>query len=147
MKTKPLKYSYVEWLSAEEMHETSKQFLSELNFIKDEQLFLNDLVKSFTLQLIDTDIFEESKKVIDQIQRFEKDMETLLKKVRAHENQLQIMVDDIDQLTMEKAYIVTHKELLNDVNEYVVKYRKVKERLFKVVSSVMKREKQKRLLK
>ena len=147
MKTKPLKYSYVEWLSAEEMHETSKQLFSELNFIKDEQLFLNDLVKSFTLQLIDTDIFEESKKVIDQIQRFEKDMETLLKKVRAHENQLQIMVDDIDQLTMEKAYIVTHKELLNDVNEYVVKYRKVKERLFKVVSSVMKREKQKRLLK
>lgn len=139
-------YSYIEWLSSAEMHEASVGWFSELKFIKDEQLFLNNLIKSFTIQLIDSNVFQDSKKVIDQLQRVEKDIIQLLKKVQTHENQLEIMVDDVDQLKMEKAYFETHKELQISMNEYTLRYREIKQRLFKLVSSVMKKEKQKRLL-
>lgn len=139
-------HNYIEWLRPEEMHQASILWFSELKFIKDEQLFLNNLIKSFTIQLIDSDIFQESKKVIDQLQKIEKDIIPLLKKVQTHENQLQIMVDDIDQPKMEKAYVETHKELQISMNGYAQDYREIKQRLFGLVSTVMKKDKQKRLL-
>ena len=146
MNTKESKKSYIEWLSPEEMHEMSNQWFSELMFIKDEQLFLNDLIKSYTLQLTDKEVFEKSKELVDGLLKAEKEVVTLMKKVQLHSNQLEIMIDDVDQLKMEKAYKLTHNDLLFAVNGYVSKYRALKEKLFKLVSMVMKIDKQKRLL-
>lgn len=142
------RYRYVEWMSAEEMHESSMQWMSELNFIRDEQLFFNDLVKSYTLQLIDGTIFEESQKVIAAILETEKDVAILIKRIRAHENLLMIMVDDVNELTMEKAYIRTHQGLATKMDAYMIDYNKLKTRFFKLITKVMKekKQKQKRLL-
>ena len=146
METKKTKPQYTEWLYPEEMHEASLSWFSELNFMRDEQFFLNNLIKSFTLQLADSEVFEKSKKVVTDLQKVEQEIVPLFKKVQTHENQLEIMVDDVDQLKMEKAYLETHKELTNEMRNYSTKYRKIKERLFEVVSTVMKKDKQKRLL-
>jgi len=43
METIQTQARYVEWLSAEEMHKGSQEWLSELRFIKDEHLFLKIL--------------------------------------------------------------------------------------------------------
>jgi len=145
-KSSKRKYRYFEWLGAEEMHEHSLQWLSELKFIRDEQMFLNNLVTSYTVELTDIGIFEESKNVVDQLQKAEIDVVPLFKKVQKHENQLEIMVDDVDQPKMEKAYIETHKQLLSSINDYSLRYRAIKEKLFKLVSKTMKKSKQKRLL-
>jgi hypothetical protein len=146
MNTIKRKHRYIEWLSAEEMHETSLRWMSELNFVRDEQTFLNNLVKTYTLQLTDKAIFEESKVVVDTILHTEKNAVVLMKKIQAHINLLDIMVDDIDQLKMEKAYIETHKELTTVFFLYMTEYRKAKKRLFVLVSGIMKKQKQKRLL-
>lgn len=139
------RYTYIEWLNAEEMHEGSMRWFSELKFIRDEQFFLNNLVKSFTLQLIDSNIYKDSKKIIKRLQHAEKEIVSLFKKVQAHENQLEIIVDDVDQLKMEKAYLETHKELQIAMNDYTQEYREIKEQLFKLLSSILKKSKQKRL--
>ena len=146
MNTKERKVNYVEWLSPEEMHDMSIQWFSELMFIKDEQLFPNNLIKSYTIQLTDKGVFEKSKELVAALLKAEKEVVGLLKKVQLHSNQLEIMVDDVDQLKMEKAYKATHNDLLLAVNEYGNSYRNTKERLFKLVSKVMKLDKQKRLL-
>ncbi len=146
METVKKKHKYIEWISPEEMHEASKQWLSELNFVRDEQWFLNDLVKSYTLQLVDAEVFEESKSIIDSLLQAEKEVVSLMKKVQSHENQLDIMVDDVDQPKMEKAYKASHRELLTSMELYLAEYRSLKEKLFKLVSKVMKKGKQKRLL-
>ncbi|MFT4832036.1 MAG: hypothetical protein ACI815_001687 [Psychroserpens sp.] len=146
MNTKKGKKSYIEWLSPEEMHDMSLRWFSELKFIKDEQLFLNNLIKSYTIQLTDKEIFEKSKELVGALLKSEKEVVALMKKVQLHSNQLEIMVDDVDQLQMERAYQVTHNELLLAVNAYSSNYRTIKRRLFKLVSKVMKMDKQKRLL-
>ncbi|HMB65119.1 MAG TPA: hypothetical protein VKN36_18715 [Eudoraea sp.] len=146
MHPKTIKYTYLEWLSTEEMHEASLRWFSELKFMRDEQMFLNNLVTSYTLQLVDSRIFDESKKVIAQLQKAEKDIVPLFKKVQAHENQLEIMLDDVEQPKMERAYIATHKELLIAMQAYLETYREIKDSLFIVVSEVIKKGKQKRLL-
>lgn len=146
MNTKQVKKSYIEWLGPEEMHDMAIQWFSELMFIKDEQFFLNNLIKSYTIQLTDKGVFENSKQLVDALLKAEKEVVSLLKKVQLHSNQLEIMVDDVDQLKMEKAYKATHKDLFLAVNEYGTTYRNIKEKLFKMVSKVMKLDKQKRLL-
>ena len=70
----------------------------------------------------------------------------LFKKVQLHENQLQIMVDDVDQNKMENAYLDTHSELAKEVEGYFARYRESKTKIFDIVSKVIKRKKQKRLL-
>ncbi|WP_149277000.1 hypothetical protein [Pareuzebyella sediminis] len=146
MKVKNKSYRYSEWLSPEEMHAMSVQWLSKLKFAKDEQLFLNDLVRNYTLQLVEGDIFEKSKVIVKDLSNAEKEVIILMKKVQVHENQLNIMTDDVNQLPMEKAYIQAHKELLSEIEHYSAEYRELKVKLFGLLTDIMKKQKQHRLL-
>ncbi|MBT8301425.1 MAG: hypothetical protein KJO63_08855 [Maribacter sp.] len=146
MKTKKQIYRYLEWKSPEEMHQTSIEWISEMKFIKDEKLFLNELIKSYTLQITGMGLFEESRKLITAISNSERNLDLLLKEVRVHENHLSIMLDDVDQPKMEKAYTETHRDLIFTIDSYLQEYRKLKGSMFQLISKVMKKEKQKRLL-
>ena len=146
MKTVQTQARLVEWLSAEDMHMASKKWLSELQFIRDEQLFFDDLIKSFTLQLIDPKYFTKSKKVISEISKMQKKNDTLIETIKIHENELEIMVDGVDQIKDEINYKNKHRELIQLINEYLKDYQLIKKQLFKIVKIVMKQEKQKRLL-
>ena len=160
MKQKTRKKTYVEWLSAEDLHNNSMSWLSKLRFSKDEQRFLDNLIKDYTLDLLDSKVFnevkptvnslkdiEEEEEALEEMETIEDEVEELLKKVELHENQLQIMVDNIDQLKMEDAYIATHFELSVEVQAYDKKYEAIKAEIFRIISSVMKKRKQDRLLK
>lgn len=137
---------YVEWLNADIMHEASRNWLSELRFIKDEQQFLSNLIKSYTLQLIDASHFAESKKIVETLEALQKKNKKYIETVKAHENELLIMVDGIDQLQEEEAYRNKHRTLLVNINYYFKEYRKLKKQVFRTIEDIMKHEKQKRLL-
>ncbi|MBT8273994.1 MAG: hypothetical protein KJO77_09320 [Bacteroidia bacterium] len=146
MKTKPKKTKYVEWLSAEVMHKASRKWLSELQFICDEQLFFDDLIKSYTLQLIDSKHFETSKKIVEKLSELQKRNENLINVVKIHENELEIMVDGIDQPNEEEMYKQKHRDMIVLMSEYFNEYRMLKKRLFDLIKKIIKDEKQKRLL-
>ena len=137
---------YIEWINPEEMHTATLSWLSELKFIKDEQRFLNGLVTAYTEQLIDHKIYDKSKQLVGEILDAENELDGLIKKVQVHENQLEIMIDDVDQPKMEKAYRETHLELMQVIQGYLEDYRKLKTQLFTMLTEVFKKEKQKRLL-
>ncbi|MEL0456025.1 hypothetical protein WJN01_07295 [Flavobacteriaceae bacterium SZ-1-7] len=146
MKTKEIKLKYQPWLSADIMHEDSLKWLSELNFIKDEQLFFDDLVKSYTLQLIDSKHFAESKKIVSRLSSSQKATNALLEVVKKHEKGLKIMVDGIDQLNEEDGYKNEHVELITRVTKFLENYRTFKTQLFVLIKNIIKEGKQKRLL-
>ncbi len=146
METKANKRRFREWFSAEELHEASKKWASELKFARDEQKFLNHMVKDYTLDIIDSDMFKTVQPVVDSLNHLEKDLVELFKKVQLHENQLQIMVDEVNQERMEAAYLDTHNDLAKEVGDYFIKYQDAKAKIFDIVSKVIKRKKQKRLL-
>ena len=146
METKSNKRKFREWFSADELHEESKKWFSELKFAKDEQKFLNNMVKDYTLDIIDSDMFKTIQPVVESLNKSEKDLVDLFKKVQLHENQLQIMVDDVNQEKMEEAYLDTHNDLAMKVQDYFETYRDSKTKIFDIVSNVIKRKKQKRLL-
>lgn len=146
MKTSGKQIKYNEWLSADELHNNSQTWLSKLRFAQGEQTFLNNLIKDYTLDLLDSKIFPEVKPSINSLQKMQHELAVLLKKIILHEKQLQIMVDDVDQLKMENAYLDTHVELTTDVNVYFKEYEGVKTKIFNIISSVIKKRKRKRLL-
>jgi len=146
MRTVQTQARLVEWLSAEDMHTSSKKWLSELQFIKVEQLFFEDLIKSYTLQLLSDNHFVEIKKIINEISKMQKKNTLLIKAIKRHENELEILVDGIDQIKEEVSYKNEHRELIQLMSTYLKAYQLMKKQLFEIVKRVMKQEKQKRLL-
>jgi translation initiation factor 2 gamma subunit (eIF-2gamma) len=137
---------FIEWLSAEDMHSNSKEWLSELEFIKDEHLFFEDLIKSFTLQLIDKKNFSDNRKVIKAINSSSKENEILIKVVSKHENNLTILVDGIDQPKAEQVYRDEHRNLTVIVHKFSKDFKQLKLKLFDIIKNIKKTEKQKHLL-
>jgi len=143
MHAKSAKYSYMEWFDAEEMHEHSKKWFSELSFIKDEQRFLENMIQSFAIKPIDKKEFGQINDFKNAIAENKRKLTPILKQIQKHMNQLEIMMDDINQLEMEKAYTRTHKNLFLKMNKYLLDYRMVKEKGFVKLSSILKTAKQK----
>ena len=81
METKSNKRRLKEWFSAEELHEESKKWLSELKFARDEQKFLNTMVKDYTLDIIDSDMFKSVQPLVQSLNQSEKDLVDLFKRV------------------------------------------------------------------
>ena len=146
METIQTQANYVEWLSAGQMHEASKEWLSELRFIKDEHLFFEDLIKSFTLQLISPEKFSHNKEIIDAINRSQKKNNFFIEAVKVHENKLEIMVDGVNQLKEEEAYKKEHRDLIIKISEFKKNYRILKTQLFDILKTIKKEEKQRRLI-
>ena len=146
METIQTQANYVEWLSASQMHEASKEWLSELRFIKDEHLFFEDLIKSFTLQLISPEKFSHNKEIIDAINRSQKKNNFFIEAVKVHESKLEIMVDGVNQLKEEEAYKKEHRDLIIKISEFKKNYRILKTQLFDILKTIKKEEKQRRLI-
>ncbi|WP_435412727.1 hypothetical protein [Psychroserpens mesophilus] len=146
MKTGKTYAHYTEWLSADQMHEASKEWLSELQFVRDEHRFFEDLITTFTSQLIALDTFSDNKEIIDAINRSHKQNNTLIEAVKTHENELQIMVDGINQLDREKAYAKEHRDLIYTISDFLKHYKSLKSQLFDIIKTIKKEEKQRHLI-
>jgi len=146
MKTTDSYFKLVEWLSAEDMHQSSKQWLSELNFMKDEHHFFEDLITSFTHKLIDPNNFEENKKVINAINHSKKENLVLINEIIEHEKELRVMVDGIDQPEKEREYKNEHRRLIRVFHRFRREYRELKSMLFKIIKDIRVQEKRSRLL-
>ena len=133
---------YVDWLNADQMHKNSKEWLSELRFIKDEHLFFEDLIKSYTLDLLEPQKFVHNKEIIDKIKKSKKRNKLLIKAIIVHLNKLQIMLDDIEQPKEEEAYKKEHLNLIIDISEFEKKYRILKMELFDIIKTIKKHQKQ-----
>jgi hypothetical protein len=133
---------YVDWLNADQMHKNSKEWLSELRFIKDEHLFFEDLIKSYTLDLLEPPKFVHNKEIIDKISKSKKRNKLLIKAIKVHANKLQIMLDEIEQPKEEEAYKKEHLNLIIDISEFEKKYRILKMELFDIIKTIKKHQKQ-----
>ncbi len=138
-------YRFVEWSSPGELHQDALDWISDLEFIKVEQQFLNSLIKNHTLELISGEIFSQSKKLVSELSREEKEVTSLLEVVRRHSNQLEILADGINQLQEEKKYKEMHYNLKIDVSRYEDTFKKTKSHIFQLIAKLMKQKKQKRL--
>ncbi|MGG6230067.1 hypothetical protein [Tenacibaculum sp. SDUM215027] len=141
MKTTKTHLKYLEWLSAEDMHLASKQWLSELSFLKDEQLFFEDLIRKYIFELIAPDQFKKTTKIVESLSSSRKRTEKLIKLIETHERGLKVMVDGVEQVIEEEVYKNEHKRMIVEVSEFLKGYQDLKQTLFTTVKKISKSEK------
>lgn len=147
MITKNSNYNFVQWSSPEELHGDCLQWISKLQFIKDEQGFLNDLVKNYTLQLLSEDLYERATQFINHLQKEETEVVRVLEKVRNHCNGLHVLQDGVDEIRAEKKYKETHYYRKMEVMVYEQEYEKTKKEIFNLVKEIMRKDSRKLLAK
>lgn len=145
MKKNNPQYKFVEWSSPDELHAESLLWRSELEFSRDEQQFLNTLVKNHTLDLISGNTFAKSRKVINDLAKEEKDVSALLERIAKHTNGLEILVDGVNQIKEEAAYKQDHYNLKIEVSRYYENYKKTKRAIFDLIKQIIKQKKQKQI--
>jgi hypothetical protein len=145
MKTIKVKPKYEAWLTTSVMHKDSLKWLSELKFIKDEEQFFNDLIKFYTLKLIESKNFYSSKNIVSELIKIENETNDLINLVLRHERGLGIMVDNVNSLEEENAYKVEHGKLIITVSDFFDQYKALKSELFLLIKTIIKDSKQKRL--
>ncbi len=138
-------FRYLEWKSPAEMHHSTVQWTSELNFIKDEHRFFEDMLKEHTMPIIESSLFSRAKDLTERMTRSEKELEKLAAKVNDHNKRLYRLIENIDEPREARIYKEEHKALLRAVNKYSEEYKKLKREIFETITQALKQ--QKRLLK
>jgi hypothetical protein len=138
---------FIEWRNAEDLHEDILLCISNLQFIKDEQHFLENTIKNYTLALIDGSVYEKTKEIIRDLSSCKKDLAPLLKKLMAHSNKLETLLDDVNIPNEMDDYKAEHYPLMIETIAYNSKFKKVKSDIFNLIKQISKKGKQKRLLR
>ncbi len=136
---------YIEWRDTSGLHEDVMQSMSELQFLKDELHFLKDLVVDHALELIYGKPYDEAAKMGAQLYNYDNRLNVLLKDLKDHSNNLQILMDDIDVPNELKEYKDTHYKLMIEAMSYQTAVKKLKRTIFEMLGEVMKKNKQKKL--
>ncbi|PKG52674.1 MULTISPECIES: hypothetical protein [Olleya] len=140
------KNKMVEWYGADRMHEMSKTWLSDLNFIKDEQVFLEELITDYTQLIIDDHVLARAQDAATALLRTKRGSQKLITALVAHENDLELMVDGKNELDKEEQYKADHLAFIKQVSSFFYDYKAVKSEIFNLVKTLMKRDKQDHLL-
>ena len=147
MKTTQEIYKYFDSHTMEKMHLESKNLLLELYFIRDEQHFFEELIETYSFQLIVNEKFSENRKRIENWNLVQKKNDKLIENLIEHENKLEVLLNKSYQTINEIKYMLWHKNILKDVEVHLTNYREIKRLIFDVVKEIMKKQKQKHLLK
>lgn len=139
-------FKYIEWRDTRGLHQDTLDSLSDLKFLKDELQFLKDLVAEHTLQLIYGKDPIESKAIFNQLEGHSKQLAKLIKNLEVHKNSLQVLMDDDDVPGELLEYKDKHYKLLTEEMDFHLDVKKTKRTIFEMLSDLMKKSKQKKLL-
>lgn len=146
MRTKTPKFRYIDWKTPDEMHFSSLQWQSELKFFSDEQRFFEDMLKEYTMPIIESNLFTRIQELIKKLSTSEKNLKQLLEQVNDHTNRLERLVENVDEPREGRTYRQEHKNILELINDFKKNYKQLKKDIFSAVSEALKHQKQKRLL-
>ncbi|WP_304145271.1 hypothetical protein [Mesoflavibacter zeaxanthinifaciens] len=141
------KGTIVEWYSAERMHEMSKNWLSDLNFIKDEQVFLEELITNYTQKILEEESLTRAQTATTALYRTKRGCEKLINQIVQHENDLRLMVDGKDEIEKETQYKEEHREITGVISSFYHDYKAVKFEIFELIKDIIKIDKMAHLIK
>lgn len=137
---------YLEEKTPDEMNQTCTEWISYVDFISDENKFFEDLLKEYTLPVLEAHLFEKAKKLVVRLSLVEQQEKELRNQIMSHKKDLKYILDGVDQAGQQKDYIEDHKRLNLEISNFTEKYRVLKKEIFSMISMALKKQKQNRLL-
>lgn len=146
MEKKAHNYRYIEWKSPDEMHFSSLQWKSELDFVKDEHHFFEDMLREYTMPIIESKLLSRIQDLIDRLSESKKELNSLQNEVSEHMKGLERLLENNNAPKEGRVYREEHKKILNERNTFSKTFKSLKKDIFEAVSQALKQQKQKRLL-
>ena len=138
-----------DWLgrvkSIEELHDDSKLWMSEVSFINDELHFFNDLLSTYYIDIVDSGLSEEIKKIIKKITQEKESYNAFMKLIQYHEKLLSKLIYT-GSVTSNPNYLKMHQDLEFKVDAYIKNSKLLKKQIFSIVEAQMRKKEQKKLL-
>lgn len=132
--------------SVEELHQDSINWLSEIEFTNYEMKFLNQLLSSYYIDLLDSGYDDNIKELVDKIVIEKKSSKALSKLLVEHEKILSDLIQT-NSVTSNKNYLDTHKKFEIEMNIFLGRSRALKMKIFKLIERTMRKKKQKKFPK
>lgn len=127
------------------LHDDSLKWINELEFISDEQAFLENLLSSHFLELSSSDHYETTRKLIKKLKEVEKSGRDMMDTIELHNKQMATMIESL-QLEYDQRLEAEHEKIQTDFDSYVVKFKYVKKKIFGIIKQIMLDHKQKLLI-
>jgi len=145
MKSKIIKDWQNREKDAQELHNDSKLWLSEIDFISDEIRFLEHLLSAKYIDCLSAGLYQKIEEFVYKISEQKKVGETIRIVINEQET---ILLDLIQKnnVNSNKNYLENHKKLEFEVNYYSKKYKRLKRQIFEIVENVMKNKDRKKLV-
>ena len=128
-----------------ELHDQSVQWINEIQFMTDEQVFLEHLLSSHFLELSSSKLYETTKRLIRKLKEVEVLGNDLMDKIQLHNKHVGTIIENFN-----KEYQVNvdreHQSIKKDLDSYLLKFRYIKKKIFGIIKSIMKEHKQKLLI-
>ena len=127
------------------LHDGSLKWITELDFIADEQAFLENLLSSHFLELSSSDHYEATRKLIKKLKEVEKSGRELIDTIELHNKHMATMIES-KQLEYDENLEAEHERIQLDFDNYLVKFKFVKRKIFNMIKQIMLDHKQKLLI-
>jgi uncharacterized ubiquitin-like protein YukD len=127
------------------LHESSVSWINELEFMNDEQKFLEHLLSTHFLDLSAENLYETTRKLIRKLKEVENMGVELTQKIQIHNKKIAAVLEGDDKIR-EKDLINGHDMIQKDFESYVLKFRYVKKKIFGIIKEIMVHHKQKLLI-
>lgn len=126
-------------------HEGSTSWINELEFMNDEQIFLEHLLSTHFLDLSTEKLFDTTRKLIRKLKEVEHMGVELTNEIQLHNKKIASVLEG-ENIKEEKELYHSHRMILKDFESYVLKFRYVKKKIFGIIKEIMINHKQKLLI-
>jgi len=130
-----------------DLHDSTVNWVSELEFMKDEQVFLEHLLSTHFLDLSAENLYDATRKLIRKLKEVEKLGIELYNKIHKYNNEIGEVLETKE--TNENQIEKINKEYVDfkkDFENYNVKFKYVKKKIFGLIKEIMVHHKQKLLI-
>ena len=132
--------------SIEELHHDSRNWLSEIEFINYEMKFLNKLLSSYYIDLLESGYDKRIKELVNKIVIEKKSGDALSKLILEHEKILSDLIQT-NSVTSNKNYLETHKKFEIEIIIFLGRYKELKTEIFRLIERILKKKRQKKFPK
>ncbi len=127
------------------LHTITQKCIADLEFILDEQRFLQDLLSTFFIDLCKVELLPDTRVLNQSLAESSKKCNLLILELQTHEKHLATLLESI-HMKGEISYRESHKELITNFDQFVINNKSIKIRIFTIIKNIMKQHKQKLLL-
>ena len=127
------------------LHDNIVLWINELEFMNDEQVFLEHLLSTHFLDLSSENLYETTRKLIRKLKEVEQMGVELTEEIHQHNKKIASVLEG-DGENLEKYLDNARNAIQKDFESYVLKFKYVKKKIFGIIKEIMINHKQKLLI-